>query len=166
MDGTRLVLLILIIIFIFATAEPQQPAPRRQLERQSLLEIEHHDLDLLNSTRYGDFDPVHDRWINSTGLRKHDGYAWDLLPKVRTRAKEQVDTILKPYRDVNLGRRYRSSATIDVDYGGGVNQSEQAGLEPSVPFYQNITGLVNGKWVRSAVTAGYKVPVLYDPRVR
>ena len=125
-------------------------------------------IDLLNSTQYGDFDTIHNRWINVTGLREEDGYTWGVLPKVLDRAREQYETIVRPWKDWENSRLKDEKPWIGSASSISSNESypikkapEQSDLgEPHVPFYHNVTGIVNGRWVRSKVDRDVEPPTL------
>ena len=120
-------------------------------------------------SQFGDFNVEEDKWVNVTGLRKEDGYAWDLLPEVKARAVRQLDLVLAPWRDlrksypdnVGLGERYESVATIDGPSGIPSNASLANGAQRQiVPFYQNVTGIIRGQWRRSEIGFNRQRPVL------
>ena len=158
-------LLIFLLVFLFVTPDRQQSSPTQRLELQQLLLEEHHALDSLNSSQYGDFDVVTDKWVNVTGLRKDDGYAWDLLPQVQARAREQVVALLGSWERIKynnpksggFGGRYKSVEAIDE----GLPEVNDKDLKDQViPFYRNITGIVNGEWVRSKVGSDREPSIL------
>jgi mitofusin len=160
MDNGRansIVVIVLLLIFLTIAPDGQRSTPHRRLEREQLLQAEEHALQIFNSTHYEDFDAVNERWINATGLREEDNYAWDLLPKAQAKAREQVLSVLGPYRGRHLGNRYNVQTPEDVDAPPTpTNHSETA----FVPFYQNVTGIVRGKWVRSKMAEGRVAPLL------
>ena len=156
MDGPRLVLLLFLIIFLLLSPDGHRATPIQQRELDKLIGTERSDLDILNSTRSGDFDPTNNKWLNITGLREKDGYAWDLLPLVQARVREQAEAVLKPWTNVPLGDRYTSVDNLD-----GSSTSDNDPLNrPVVPFFKNVTGLVRGKWVRSATVRTRQPPAL------
>ncbi|KAL5119614.1 mitofusin [Pleosporales sp. CAS-2024a] len=122
----RSFLFLIILLLLLNSPEPQQPSFNARSRYQELVEREYYQLGILNSTQYGDFDAKHDQWLNVTGLRKEDGFAWDLLEPVKARAKA--------WRKRTLG---------DAWHGGQVQH---------VPVYQNLTGYLQGEWVRSSLS--------------
>ncbi|KAL8969643.1 MAG: hypothetical protein Q9197_004228 [Variospora fuerteventurae] len=159
MDGPRLLVLIFILLILFASPETQTPSPSQQRELDGLVRQERHHLDLLANSHYGDLNAAENRWINVTGLRKQDGYAWDLLPKVQERAREQASKVEEAWRrsngyDVNL---------VGGDQSIGLTNTT-ATTQPThhkpLPLYQNVTGIVRGGWVRSRIVDGVRAPVL------
>ena len=163
MDAPRAVLLLFLLLFLIITPDTQRSTPHQQLEVRHGLDNERHAVDILNASSYSDFDPIRNLWLNVTGLRQEDGYAWDLLPEVQAKAREQVGRVVELWKSLEgntpatskSGSRYRSVETIDGGNGSGTNGST-ATTDTLVPFYQNVSGIVNGKWVRSAIGKGYQ----------
>lgn len=161
MDTPRIVLLIFLLLFLFASPDTQRPSASQQRELEDLLAQERRALVLLNSTDYGSFDATQGRWINVTGLRQNDNYAWDLLPRVQERAREQQRDILNAspllHGDRSSGSDFRTKdGKIWLeDYNGtATSQIPWGGL------YENVTGIIRGHWVRSKVADNYTPPEL------
>ncbi|KAL8730341.1 MAG: hypothetical protein Q9166_004106 [cf. Caloplaca sp. 2 TL-2023] len=148
---------ILVLLILFASPHTQTPSPSQRSEINHQVAQEHHALRLLNTSSYGDFNAGEDRWINVTGLRKGDGYAWDLLPKVQERAREQASTLIEAWQRV-LGVEV-PLVTSDKPKTTNATLTE-ASPDLEVPFYQNVTGIIHGHWVRSKVGNGFKPPTL------
>jgi len=75
-----------------------------------------------------DFVPLHisdEKWLNLTGLRKEDGYAWTLLQTAKDAARLDVGRL--------TGRR-------------GMELLDNVSND-SLPLYQNVTGWVRGQWL-------------------
>ena len=166
MDTPRVVLLVFLLIFLFVSPDTQAPTPSQQHDLQGLIVQERYAVNLLAISHYGDLDAEHDKWINQTGLRKEDGYAWGLLPRVQERAREQVWTV-SGAQGLSLLDRNTEKITTEVDLDSevddgprGSNSSSAAGMRSGLPLYQNITGLIKGQWVRSKVADGYSPPNL------
>ena len=153
MEGPRVVLVVFLLIFLLSSPDTQRPTPGQQRELRKVIEEERHGLRILNRTRQGDFDPLRQRWMNLTGLREGDGYAWDVLPQVQAIAREQAEAVMDTTQIQSgqksvyslshgeFGERYNSIQNLD---GGEI-------LPSLIPFYQNVTGLVHGKWIRSKI---------------
>ncbi|MCJ1288657.1 hypothetical protein MMC34_000185 [Xylographa carneopallida] len=177
MDAARGALFVFLMIVLILTPDTQRSTPHQQLEIRNILDNERHAIDILNTTKYGDFEPAQDRWLNVTGLRQEDGYAWDLLPKVQARAREQTDVVVSDWMKFekngpelkDLGARYKSSDFIDGEIGKEANASAIK-TSQLVPFYQNISGIVNGKWIRSKIADNHRPIALnltaLNPRVQ
>ncbi|CCF31815.1 transmembrane E3 ubiquitin-protein ligase [Colletotrichum higginsianum] len=90
-------------------------------------------LDLLNTSKWGDFAPRQNgsaadplpRSLNLTGFRVEDGFAWDDLERFQERCLEWSHNAIPPVGGVNLW---------DIGEGEAV--------------WQNATGAVKGTWVR------------------
>jgi transmembrane E3 ubiquitin-protein ligase len=161
MDAPRIVLLIFLLLFLFASPDTQRPSLSQQRELEHLLADERQALDLLNSTQYGDFDAPEGCWINVTGLRQDDKYAWDLLPRVQERARKQQ-------RDILAGSpllQDERSSTLPSILNDGEQSAEDANGTADAKFarggcYENVTGIIRGHWVRSKVADNTTPPIL------
>lgn len=100
-------------------------------------------LDVLNGTRWGDFSPktagnddshLRTRYLNLTGFREEDGFAWEDLDRFRTRGQELSQYAMPP---------------------GGNHDLWNLGQPGSV--WSNASGTLNGEWVRKpgSVPRGY-----------
>ena len=122
--------LFLIILFLLINSpEPQNAGYNTRSRYDEVIEREWAQLDILNRTRWGDFDAQKDKWLNVTGLRDEDGFSWELLGDVRKRAVEKMRGM--------LGER------VDGILDGA------SGEEYKLPVYRNLSGYVQGEWVRS-----------------
>ncbi|KAH8724135.1 hypothetical protein GQ44DRAFT_709203 [Phaeosphaeriaceae sp. PMI808] len=123
----------IVLLLLINSPEPQPPTFNARGRYQELIQREHDQLGILNSTQYGDFDAKNDKWLNITGWRADDGFAWDLLGPVRTKAKQQSDRI--------LGDGWRDA--LDPTWEARDHQ---------MPMYKNLSGYVQGEWVRSSLS--------------
>jgi hypothetical protein len=133
------VLLFVILIFWLITSPNEGGGPTlygihsvtHRLERQRRAH------GVLNSTKWGDFSPrlkddqkdYTPHYLNLTGFRQEDGFAWEDLGRFKDRCQE-------------WSRNARSSLPAlsgkDLwDVGGAAE-----------PTWQNVTGVVTGEWVR------------------
>lgn len=158
MDSPRLVLVIFLLLFLFLSPDSHSPSLQQQRELDYAVLEERRALDVLNSSSYRGFDASNNRWLNVTGLRQADGYAWELLPKVQARAKEQLDQILAasnhPIRFHNV------SIDPDTSESGVATETNMKSAVGFSPMYQNVTGILHGKWARSAVEEETVLPTL------
>ncbi|KAF2278801.1 uncharacterized protein EI97DRAFT_393509 [Westerdykella ornata] len=123
----------IILLFLLNSNEPQGQQPFNvRSEYDDVLDQERYELDLLNRTSYGDFDPGNKKWLNISGLLEEEGFSWDLLEPVKQRATEQVKDVLGPAADGLL------HSTTDATW--------------NVPVYRNISGHVQGQWFRSPLS--------------
>jgi hypothetical protein len=132
-EGARVVLII-ILLFILWTQPDQGPPPGFPSVHDYAAERiarSRHSLDVLNITKWQDFSPKGGhkpagepaRYLNLTGFREEDGYAWDRLDAFKKRSLEYTQ-----------------------DAKGRYRQGNDNGLVGDV--YENVTGIVTGKWVR------------------
>jgi len=128
----RSFLFFIILLLLLNSPEPQQPTYNVHARYEQLIEREYDQLGILNSTHYGDFHAQKERWLNVTGLRKEDRFAWELLEPVRAKAKAQSERVLGD------------------EWKGILDGALQDGS--SVPVYRNLSGYVQGQWVRSALS--------------
>lgn len=138
METPKVALAILVIIFfMFGLPDvepPQSQGGKEQSGKQDAIE-------LLSDAVYGALDAEKHLWINITGLRQSDGYAWELLPLVKQRAMEQ------------------SQAISDVAEPPSESSNSSLAVRRS-SMYQNITGIVTGHWTQSKVAVGHSIPVM------
>lgn len=93
-------------------------------------------LDVLNQTRWGDFAPakaqpqegVEENWLNLTGFRKEDRFAWEDFGHFRERGEE-------------LSRYAMPAAQGQQLWGTGED----------LPVWANASGTVHGDWVKRSV---------------
>ncbi|EME85720.1 uncharacterized protein MYCFIDRAFT_95973, partial [Pseudocercospora fijiensis CIRAD86] len=78
--------------------------------------------------------------INVTGLEPERDFAWNALPTIKARAREQLEYALGDWGKLALDG--------DTD------------LPNPTPLYKNITGIVSGKWKRSAIQENVPIPQL------
>jgi len=161
MEGPRVFLFLVLLFLFFASPNTSPPSLARQYELDQVVAEEIHDVSLSNSSTYGDFDPSTYRWLNLTGFRRNDNYAWDLLPHVKSKAREQRRRIFYAYHkavqspeDNHIGETGSNSNT------GTQNSSVSVALGDHDDVYQNMTGFIRGKWVRWEPVVGYQGPKL------
>ncbi|KAI9827752.1 MAG: hypothetical protein M1832_004241 [Thelocarpon impressellum] len=156
MDSPHVILIIVLILFLFLTPDVQQPAADRRRELSRAIGREKNAVDVLKGSRYGDLDPPHWRWLNLTGLRKTDGYAWDLLQPVKDAASSQLDGLAGEGGLDKLNGGIDNGAANGTD---GAHNVAAAQTTPSeIPLYRNVTGLVRGKWARSKLAMARPAP--------
>ncbi|KAK5137328.1 hypothetical protein LTR08_000298 [Meristemomyces frigidus] len=145
MADRRGILIPLIILgFLFFSPDPGRPAAGRFNERPRVEDVvaeEQRSLWTLQNSTYDALGRGEDeRRLNLTGLEPDRGYAWNALPTVKARAQEQLEYAL----------------------GDAGKQALEQGRSVSgeVGLYQNVTGYVHGKWVRSKVQESVAIPQL------
>ncbi|KAF2182010.1 hypothetical protein K469DRAFT_637449 [Zopfia rhizophila CBS 207.26] len=125
----RSFLFFIILLLLINSPEPQQQSFTVRSRYEETIAREWDELEIVNRTGYGDFDPSNNKWLNITGLREDDRLSWDLLTPVQERAKAQAKSLLGVTTD----------AAIDSTLEGYQN----------VPVYRNVSGYVEGEWARS-----------------
>ncbi|KAK6581481.1 hypothetical protein PZA11_006172 [Diplocarpon coronariae] len=129
------VLLIIILLFFLYTSPDQGPPPGFQSPHDYAAERIgrfRHALDNLNATKWRDFSPKTAessapegvRYLNLTGFREKDDYAWERLEAFKKRSLEFSD---------------------EAKFGSW--QTDPKG-DKVTKFYQNVTGIVTGTWTR------------------
>lgn len=148
--GRGLGLVLAAFIFLIILQDLQNNDSSNAPLIQKTPEEEKHAFTILNRSSYKDFDPKSSKWINITGLREDDKLSWYILPEVQEIVKTQALAVLATgeiqtgsggtHRLISgeLGGKYESLELID-----DLNSEST-----TIPFYQNITGLVRGDWFR------------------
>ena len=166
MDARILVVLFFVFLLIISP-DDHRASSSQHSDARSLLQQQQQAIDAIQLTRNGDFEPSQDRWVDAPGLRREDGFAWDLLPAVKERARQQarealqqnhIETSRGSFEDLDagsFGQRY-----LDVDNLDGSDVQSSAPSPSVVPFYQNVTGTVQGQWTRSSLAEGHIPPLL------
>lgn len=130
----RSFLFFIILLLLINSPEPQQQSFSTRSRYDELIQREWDQLDVLNRTRYGDFDINRKKWLNVSGCRADDGFAWDLLPNVRAKANSHGEQA--------LGNTWKS--VLD----GTMQQHDLE--EGKLPVYRNLSGYVQGQWARDS----------------
>ena len=120
---------IILLLFLLNSPEPAAVQIDSRSRYDAVIEREWNELGILNNTGYGDFDAGSNKWLNITGLRDVDRFAWDLLGPVQQRAIEQTKGLL--------------GDTAEAFLDGSADDTL------ALPLYRNISGYVQGEWVRS-----------------
>jgi hypothetical protein len=134
-EYARVVLIIILIFFLYTSPDqgppPGFPSPRDYAAER--IARSRHSLDVLNITKWQDFSPDTPdksryevaRYLNLTGFREEDGFAWDRLDAFKKRSLEFTQEAKGRWR---LGKDDKSGLVGEV--------------------YENVTGIVTGRWVR------------------
>lgn len=167
-DPRAVITLILLLVILFSPSPGPEQLPSARAHFQDLLVEERQNLNLLNSTRWRDFDPQKGnageestgKYFNLTGLDKGSGFVWDNLKEI----KERVRTLSTHAIGADNVRLIYGDFT-NYETSGGNDKVEQDdhgddGFREPIPLYKNITGVVHGDWVRSSIQDSMKSPVL------
>lgn len=142
----RSIVFIFLLLFLFCSPNYRTSSFSQQRELSDQILLERHNLGVLKNSSYGGLDAVEGRWLNLSGLRKNDHYAWDWLPVVQERARTQSQTILDtlPVNEGELNNSEYSNGSSSV-----VNPLKS--VNGSLNFYQNSTGIIRGTWAQSRI---------------
>lgn len=130
----RSFLFFIILLLLINSPEPQQQSFNTRTRYDELIQREYDQLDVLNRTHYGDLNTSRKRWLNVSGCRDADGFAWDMLPNVQAKAALHGERA--------LGDEWASVLN------GTIRDRELS--EGRLPVYKNLSGYVQGEWVRDA----------------
>ena len=133
MDSRRVFFFCLLMFILFTTPDSHSSSHLPERERQKQLAEEQRSLALLNATQYGDFNATADRWLPLAGLTSTDGFAWDMLPVVQDRARDQL-----------LSNIQASDISTAPSPGELYNNTTRYTL----PVYNNVTGKLRGDWAK------------------
>jgi hypothetical protein len=133
-EYARVVLIVILLFFIYNSPDQGVPAGFPGSSRDYVadqINRMRHNLHVLNDTRWQDFAPYGSdtegqdtKYLNLTGFREHDEFAWDRLATFKKRSDTFSDQVKGRWR-------------IGKDF---------TGLEGEI--YENVTGVVNGRWIR------------------
>lgn len=165
MDAPRVALVVFLLLFLLISPDSQAPSLSQQRDIGTSILEERHALGLLNTSNYGDFDATNKRWLNVTGLRQNDGYAWDLLPDVQARARGQIQNICNAFIFTSFFQNASLPSGKPANNGEGQVTVDEilSTMKPfydPAPLYQNVTGIVHGQWTRSKIGEGLASPSL------
>jgi hypothetical protein len=134
-EYARVVFIVILLFFLWSSPDQGPPAgfasPRDYAAER--IARSRNALDVLNSSRWQDFSPKTPdkaryeatRYLNLTGFREEDDYAWDKLDAFKKRSEEFTQEAKGRWRLAN---------------------DDKAGLMGEV--YENVTGIVTGSWAR------------------
>ncbi|KAJ5917609.1 hypothetical protein N7466_011163 [Penicillium verhagenii] len=148
MDNRGSFLFFLLVLYLLLNSQSRPPMLDENRRHQRELEREQHALKLLEESKYGDFDPLADRWLPFAGVQKNDTYAWDLFPHVQSRARNQLQSVL-----LNAGLEPPKG----LDDPDGASPFNLTNL--SLPVYRNSTGKIRGDWVRRTGDPERQIPL-------
>ena len=165
MDTPRIALVVFLLLFLFLSPDSQSPSLSQQRDIQVSIIEERKALNVLNASNYGGLDSPNNRWLNLTGLRQNDGYAWDLLLDVQDRAKEQLQHICNAFESTSTYNNASSPSGKPVKDDKEENTvdkilSTMKPFDDPAPLYQNVTGIIHGQWTRSRLGEGLASPPL------
>ena len=102
METPRLAVLILVLLFLLWSPGRPRPALSRDRDLEEAVREERQSLSVLEHSIYGALDVTSNHWLNLTGLKQHDEYAWYLLPEVQNRAKQLLEFSMNEAVNLNV----------------------------------------------------------------
>ena len=164
MDTSRVAIVVFILIGFFILPKTQNPSRSQEQELSRILVERQNAVLLLNSTSYDALEVKRNRWVNITGFRPEDAYAWSLLPRVQERAREQIRTVygvldtssIDPYGLSGLSDK----ANEKVAHKSNASSITSDAGTHRLSMYQNVTGIIHGQWTRSKVADGLVPPLM------
>jgi transmembrane E3 ubiquitin-protein ligase len=137
MESQRAVFLVFLILFFFLSPDTSQPSRSQRQQRENRVLKEHLALEGLRNSSYGKLPLAHHGEDNATVGGDPDGFAWKLLPEVQKRARAQY---LELFLDTEKVSR--------DDVIGGTESAYHLAAESTLPFYQNVSGSIQGDFVK------------------
>jgi len=132
---------VVIIAIIFFYPSSRGSSVDASSDTRDIITRQRTALHVLNASGVADFAPLDvnsGRWLNLTGLRKDDGYAWTLLQTAKDAAR----------LDVERFTGHRGTEILD-------NVSND-----TLPLYQNVSGWVLGQWCSVEPPEGFQFPIV------
>ena len=152
LEGPRALIIIFVIFFFFMSPDTRRSSISQQRDSAAHVLQERADLELLSTTDYNNLDVHNARFLNLTGFRNGDGYAFHLLPEIQKRAREQYEVVMKDHL-----RSRRDNGTVNTLSHKTLEELQYSEVEEMLnfetigepPFYRNITSIIQGRWARS-----------------
>ena len=143
MDNRSSLVFFLIALYLLINTQSGSPLIKDR-EQQEVDNKERQALGLLNESHYGDFQPWAEKYLPCKGMRNNDTYAWDALPDVQERARQQLRTILLKANLETPEALTLSSPNVSSSLPVNTTQIR-------LPVYHNATGRLRGDWVRQEI---------------
>ncbi|PSK42903.1 hypothetical protein B9Z65_6857 [Elsinoe australis] len=118
---------VIIILFMIFSPDPQPPNIPQKSRVDDVLAQETYALNITNSTSFGDFAPLDNKWINISGLTNETGFGWTYLKEFHTKGEHLTRGA--------LGDQY-------------ANKFVGQPVGHPLALYNNVSGVVHGKWKR------------------
>lgn len=137
MEAPPVAVLVFFLLFFILSPGAQGPLPSQPDEAKLQVAKYWQALYALQNSTHGDFSPKRDHWLNATGFRRNEGYAWDVLDEAKRTAHQQI-------LDLKLSSRGPVFKGLDDE-----NKHTTFGDSQAVNlFYQNVTSWLHGEFVR------------------
>jgi transmembrane E3 ubiquitin-protein ligase len=148
MEPQRVVLLVFLILFFLFSPDTSQPSRSQRNQLNNRVLREHQALDSLRNSSYGHLPSSYNGGSNATGIGDQNGLSWSVLPEVKKRARAQ-------YLELFLDTEKVSKNDVVT----GSEQAYEVAAESSLPFYQNVSGTIQGNFVRRSPTESGHAPI-------
>lgn len=155
MEAQRGVLVVFLILFFLFSPDTSQPSRNQRSQVNNQIQKEKSDLANLRNASYGRLPSSYYGKNNATEPEHQHWLSWDLLPEVQRRARTQ-------YLEFFLGADNVSKDEIVA----GSEHAYEIASRSSLPFYQNISGTIQGGFVRSSLTRPIHVPANLTTSIR
>jgi transmembrane E3 ubiquitin-protein ligase len=147
MERQRGALIIFLILFFFFSPDTSQPPGSQRKQLDDRIFKEHLALESLGNSSYGRFSLARHGEDNATSLLAQDRFSWRLLPEVRKRARVQ-------YLELFLD----NGKVSHDDVLKGTEEAYDLASQSSLPFYQNVSGTVQGGFVKCSLGEEIRTP--------
>ncbi len=147
MEPQRAVLLIFLILFFLFSPDTSQSSRNQRAGDHSQILRQHEALENLRNASYGQLARANNGTNNPADFGDPNGFSWNLLPEVQTRARAQYLRLFLDTEDVT-----------EDHVAVGSEQAYQVAAESSLPLYQNVSGTIKGKFVRRPITSTMHAP--------
>lgn len=152
LEGPRALILVVVIFLFFLSPDTRRSSLSQQRDFAAHILQEKANLEILNTSDYNSLDFHNARFLNLTGFRSSDGYAFQLLPEIQKRAREQYEVIAKDHL-----RSRRGNGTLNILSHKILEELQYSEVEEGLnfetigqpPFYRNVTSIIHGRWARS-----------------
>ncbi len=148
MERQRAVLGVFLILFFLLSPDTSQPSRNQRSQPNTRILREHQALECLRNSSYGQFPAPYHGESNAIGFGDQDGFSWNLLPGVKKSARAQYLELFLDTEKVSKG-----------DVVAGSEKAYEVAGESSLPFYQNVSGTVQGDFVRRSLAETIHAPI-------
>ncbi|KAM7217421.1 hypothetical protein V8F06_007170 [Rhypophila decipiens] len=136
-ENIRIILILVLVFWVLTSGDVDTPLTLDPSASNSRLARQRHALQVLNAAEWGDFSPdLPNGYLNLTGFRQDDGYAWEDLDRFRGRCRE-----------------WSRNAFSFVAHGDGGTGENDWVKGPEQITWLNASGTVSGEWVRQPGTS-------------
>lgn len=137
MEAPPVAVLVFFLLFFILSPGAQGPALNQHDELKLQAAKQWQALRAVQDSTHDGFAPNQDLWLNATGFRKEDAYAWDILPEAKRIARQQLE-------DLKVASRSRNPKPSDISN----DERTHGNIQNLTPIYQNITSWLHGEFAR------------------